>query len=55
MVADGLTVVVIGAGPQRARGYAATAAAAEDQDAIVEQIFDEIVASPNGHRATGTG
>ena len=23
------------------------------QDAIVEQIFDEIVASPNGHRATG--
>ena len=52
MVADGLTVVVI-VGPQRARGYAASAAAAEDQDAIVEQLFDEIVASPNGHRATG--
>ena len=53
MAADGLTVVVVGDGPQRARGYAATAAAAENQDAIVEQIFDEIVASPNGHRATG--
>ncbi len=53
MVADGLTVVVVGDGPQRARGYAATAAAAQNQDAIVEQIFDEIVASPNGHRATG--
>ena len=53
LVADGLTVVVIGAGPHRARGYAATAADAEGQDAIVEQIFDDIVASPNGHRATG--
>ena len=52
LAGDGLTVVVIGEGPQRARGYGATQQDAVLQDGIVEKIFNEIVAGRNGHRAT---
>ncbi len=51
LAADGLTVVVVGDGPQRALGYAATPARAEAQDARVRRVFARVLAGPNAERA----
>ncbi|BBH69425.1 hypothetical protein ACTI_61100 [Actinoplanes sp. OR16] len=50
---DGLTVVIIGAGPQHTIGYAGSAAAAAAGDKALRAVFTDLRKLPNVRTATG--